>query len=58
LYTKEARFGKQVVCVTNFPKKQIANFMSEVLTTGLASENGDIVLAQLEQKVPNGAELL
>jgi tRNA-binding protein len=58
LYTKEELVGKQVLCVTNFPKKQIGNFMSEVLTTGFPDENGDIVLAQPEREIPNGAKLI
>lgn len=57
LYTKEDLLGKQVVCVTNFPPRQIADFMSEVLTTGFPDENGDIVLTQPERKVPNGSKL-
>ena len=42
-YTKDELIGKQVICVTNFPLKQIANFFSEVLVTGFADENGDII---------------
>src|ERR1700743_294594 len=53
-YTKEELPGRQVMCVVNFPKKQIANFMSEFLLTGFADENGDIVLAAIERPVPNG----
>lgn len=56
-YTKEILIGRQVVAVINFPKKQIADFMSECLVTGFADENGDIVLTSLERKVPNGARL-
>lgn len=57
LYTKEDLIGKQVVCVTNFPPRQIADFMSEVLTTGFPDENGDVVLTQPERNVPNGSKL-
>lgn len=57
LYSKGDLIGKQVVCVTNFPPRQIADFMSEVLTTGFPDENGDVVLTQPERKVPNGSKL-
>jgi tRNA-binding protein len=56
-YTKEELVGKQVLCVINFPKKQIANFISEVLTTGFVTEEG-VVLAGVDKKVPNGLKLL
>jgi len=57
LYTKEELLGKQVICVTNFPPRQIADFMSEVLTTGFILENGEVVLSEPQQKVPNGSLL-
>ena len=56
-YSKEELLGKQVVAVVNFPKKQIANFMSECLITGFEDENGDIILTTVERGVPNGAKL-
>ncbi|WP_313261668.1 tRNA-binding protein [Sphingobacterium sp.] len=56
-YSKEELIGKQVVAVVNFPKKQIANFMSDCLVTGFEDENGDIILTTVERKVPNGAKL-
>lgn len=58
LYSKEELIGKQVIAVTNFPPRQIANFFSEVLVTGFADENGHIVLSQPERIVPNGARLI
>lgn len=57
LYTKEELIGKQVICVTNFAPRQIANFVSEVLTTGFILENGDVVLAIPERKISNGIKL-
>lgn len=50
--------GRQVVCVVNFPPRQIGPFVSEVLTTGFNRAPGEIVLAVPERAVPNGAKLL
>ena len=57
-YTKQELVGRQIAGVINFPKKQIANFMSEFLVTGFADENGDIVLTAIDKKVPNGSKLI
>jgi tRNA-binding protein len=57
LYSKEELTGRQVVGVINFPPKQIANFFSEALITGFYLPSGEVVLAQPERKVPNGAKL-
>lgn len=56
-YTKEDLVGKQVVCVANFPPRQIGKIMSEVLVTGFPDENGDVVLCTPDKKLPNGAKL-
>ncbi|RYG22108.1 MAG: tRNA-binding protein [Chitinophagaceae bacterium] len=57
-YRKEELVGRQIAGVINFPKKQIGKFMSEFLVTGFADENGDIVLATVDRKVPNGSKLI
>jgi tRNA-binding protein len=57
-YTKEELLGRQIVGVINFPKKQIANFMSEFLVAGFEDENGDIVLTAVDKRVPNGSKLV
>ena len=57
-YAKEELIGRQIVAVINFPKKQIATFMSEFLVTGMADEHGDIVLTAIDKPVPNGSKLI
>ncbi len=53
LYSKDDLLNKQIVAVVNFPKKQIANFMSECLVLGAVKTN-DVVLLNPEKKVKNG----
>ena len=56
IYKKEDLLNKQIVAVVNFPKKQIANFMSECLVIGAVKEK-DVFLLNPEQKVPNGSSV-
>lgn len=56
-YTKDELLNRQVLCITNFAPKQIANFISEVLTTGFVLDDGEVILAQPERAVPNGTKL-
>lgn len=56
-YTQENLLNTQVMCVVNFPPKQIANIKSEVLVTGFPDEEGNIILARPDKPVPNGAKL-
>ena len=55
-YKKEDLIGKQVLGVVNFPPKQIADFISEVLILGTYSKQG-VVLVQPEQIVEKGDKL-
>lgn len=57
LYSKEDLLGKQVICVTNLQPRQVANFISEVLTTGFVLDNSEVVLAIPERRVTNGLKL-
>lgn len=56
LYTKEQLLDTQVVAVVNFPKKQIANFMSECLILG-AVNGKDVELLQPRAMVANGLKI-
>lgn len=56
-YKKEELLQKQIVAVLNFPKKQIANFMSECLVIG-AVLGKDVVLLHPEQRVENGTSVI
>jgi tRNA-binding protein len=58
LYKLEELTGKQILGVVNLKPKQIANFISEFLLTGFANQDQQIVLAQPQQPVPNGAKLI
>ena len=56
-YSKADLIGKQVLCVTNFAPKQIGNFMSEVLITGVPDTEGEVVLLAPDKNIPNGSKL-
>jgi tRNA-binding protein len=56
-YTKEELLGRQVVCVVNFPPKQIADFVSEVLTLGVMERGGRIVLLQPDGPAESGGRI-
>lgn len=57
LYRKEDLIGKQVLCVCNFPPKQVGKYMSEILVTGFYNEENKVVLSTVDMKVPNGSLL-
>lgn len=56
-YSKEQLKGKMVLCVVNFPPKQIGKFKSEVLTLGVPDEKGNCRYIQPEKNVLIGAKL-
>lgn len=56
LYTPETLKGKQVLAVVNFPPRQIADFMSEVLVLGAYGKNG-VILAVPDLPASDGDKL-
>ncbi len=54
LYSKADLLNRQIVATVNFPKKQIANFMSECLVMG-AVNGKDVILLKPEEQVKNGS---
>ena len=57
LYTKKQLLNKQIVAVVNFPKKQIAKFLSECLVLG-AVNGKDVILLNPENAVKNGSSVV
>lgn len=56
LYRAEELVDRLVVAVVNFPPKQIATFMSEVLVLGALEEDG-VVLLQPDADVRPGTKI-
>jgi tRNA-binding protein len=58
LYDKADLADRLVLAVTNFPPRQVADFMSEVLVLGIVVEEGEVALVQPDRPVPLGKRLL
>lgn len=56
-YRPEDLVGRLVLCVVNFPPRQIGPTLSEVLTLGVPDEDGEVVLVAPDQAVPLGGRL-
>ena len=56
-YNSENLVGKQVIGVCNFPTKNIAGIISEVLILGAIEEDGKVVLLPPSQKTENGLDI-
>jgi len=56
-YKPDQLIGRQVCAVVNFPPRQIGPFLSEVLTLGLPSEEGEVILLRPDFTVPDGGRL-
>ena len=49
--------GKQVIGVCNFPRKNIAGVVSDVLVLGAIEKDGKVVLVHPSQKTDNGLDI-
>lgn len=56
-YTKESLIHKKVMGCVNMGSRNIAGFQSEFLLLGFPDEEGKILLASVDSKVPNGKKL-
>ena len=56
-YNSENLVGKQVIGVCNFPSKNIAGVVSEVLVLGAIENDGKVVLVHPSQKTENGLDI-
>ena len=57
LYEPEDLIDRQVVCVVNFPPKQIGHIQSQCLVAGFPQEDGSVVLIAPDRPVANGLRL-
>jgi tRNA-binding protein len=58
LYRPDELVGRTVLAVTNFPPRQVADFMSEVLVLGVPIDGTDeVVLLRPDRDVPPGARV-
>ena len=53
-YNEESLNGKQVIAVCNFPEKNIAGVVSQVLILGSVDSEGKVTLVHPSQKTDNG----
>ena len=56
-YKKDELLNKLVICVVNFPPRNIGSEVSEVLTLGVPNKNGDCILVQPGSEAVVGSRL-
>src|SRR3989338_6213766 len=56
-YAKEQLKNKLVLCVVNFPPRQIGPATSEVLTLGVPAADGEFILIEPERDVTIGGRV-
>ena len=57
-YSEDDLLGRLIIAVVNFPPRQIADFISEVLVLGAVLDNDDVALIQPDAEVPLGSRVL
>ncbi|MDZ8081988.1 MAG: tRNA-binding protein [Nostoc sp. SerVER01] len=58
LYDPKELINRLILAVTNFPPRQIADFISEVLVLGVVLDDGEVVLIQPDRDVALGKRVL
>ena len=58
LYRKDDLMNRFIIAIVNFPPRQIADFLSEVLVLGVVLDNEKVVLIQPDKEVPLGKRIL
>ena len=56
-YRPDELVGRLVLCVVNFPPRQIGPMMSEVLTLGVPDQHGEVMLIGPDRDVPVGGRM-
>ena len=56
-YNSDNLVGEQIIAICNFPTKNIAGIVSEVLILGTVDKENKVVLLHPSQKVENGLEV-
>ena len=56
-YNEQNLVGRQVIGICNFPTKNIAGVVSEVLILGAIEKDGKVVLVHPSQKTENGLDI-
>ncbi|MHC5760617.1 tRNA-binding protein [Nostoc sp.] len=57
-YEPEELINRLILAVTNFPSRQIADFISEVLVLGVVIDDKEVVLIQPDRNVAVGKRIL
>ena len=57
LYRPENLIGKKVIAVVNFPPRQVADFISEVLVLGSLDSQGRVLLIHPDIAAENGDKI-